>query len=44
MIIILIVIVLVSGVLYGVDLLAQGACRTAHDDQPFLVSFLIGKN
>ncbi|CAF0968970.1 unnamed protein product [Rotaria sp. Silwood1] len=43
MMIILILIVLVTGVLYGVDLLAQGACRTGHDDQSFLVSFLIDK-
>ncbi|CAF4454717.1 unnamed protein product [Rotaria socialis] len=48
MMIILILIVLVSGIFHGVDLLAQGACRTAHNDQPFLVSFFIdqlsGKN
>ncbi|CAF2925914.1 unnamed protein product [Rotaria sp. Silwood2] len=39
--IILIVIVLVTGVFHGVDLLAEGACRTVHNDQPFLVSFFI---
>jgi hypothetical protein len=44
MIIILIAIVLASGVFYGVGLLAQGACQTVHDDQPFLVSFLIGND
>ncbi len=44
MIIILIVIVLVSDILYGVDLFAQGACRTVHDDRQFLVPFLIGNN
>jgi hypothetical protein len=37
------IIVLVSGVLYGFDLLTQGACRTAHNDQSFLLTFLIGK-
>ncbi|CAF1304289.1 unnamed protein product [Rotaria sordida] len=39
----LIVIVLVTGIFYGVDLFAQGACRTGHDDQSFLVSFFIDK-
>ncbi|CAF2063994.1 unnamed protein product [Rotaria magnacalcarata] len=41
MVIILILIVLVTGIFHGVDLFAQGACRTAHNDQPFLVSFFI---
>jgi hypothetical protein len=44
MLIMLIVIVLLTGALYGVDLVVQGACRTVHDDQPFLVSFLTGNN
>ncbi|CAF2122751.1 unnamed protein product [Rotaria magnacalcarata] len=39
--IILILIVLVTGVFHGIDLLAQGACLTVHNDQPFLVSFFI---
>ncbi|CAF1126923.1 unnamed protein product [Didymodactylos carnosus] len=40
MMIMLIVLVLLTGALYGLDLVAQGTCRTVHDDQPFLVSFL----
>jgi hypothetical protein len=44
MAIMLVVIVLLTGVLYAVDLFAQGACRTVHDDQAFLVPFLIGNN
>jgi len=36
--------VLASGVFYGVDLLTQCACQTVHNNQPFLVSFLIGNN
>lgn len=42
MIIILIIIVLVSGILYGINLVAHGACGIAHNDQSFLLSFLIG--
>jgi hypothetical protein len=44
MIIMLIIMVLLTGVYYGLDLAVQGACRTVHDDQPFLVSFLTGKS
>lgn len=37
------IIILMSGIFYGMDLLDQGICRTVHDDQTFLVPFLIGK-
>ncbi|CAF4230070.1 unnamed protein product [Rotaria sp. Silwood2] len=42
-IIILIAMVLVTGVYYAVDLVVQGACRTVHDDQPFLIDLVIDK-
>ncbi|CAF3925230.1 unnamed protein product [Adineta steineri] len=38
---ILIVIILLTSILYTVDLFAQSICRTVHDDQSFLISFLI---
>ena len=44
MLLILIIIVLISGILYGVNLFTQGTCRTVHENQPFLISFLTGKN
>lgn len=34
--------ILVGGLLHGVDLVAHGTCQTVHQDQPFLVSILIG--
>ncbi|CAF0996212.1 unnamed protein product [Rotaria sp. Silwood1] len=42
-IIILIAMILLTGVYYAVDLVVQGACRTVHDDQPFLINFIIDK-
>lgn len=44
MMIILIIIVLVTGIFYGADILVQGGCRLVHNDQPFIVSFLISNN
>jgi hypothetical protein len=44
MIIILVVMVLLTGVYYALDLAVQGTCRTVHDDQPFLINFITGKN
>ena len=43
MVILLIALLLLSGVYYAMDLVVQGTCRTVHDDQPFLISFLSGK-
>ncbi|CAF3941948.1 unnamed protein product [Adineta steineri] len=43
MIIIFIIMVIFSGVYYALDLSIQGACRSVHDDQPFLVSFVTDK-
>ncbi|CAF1137076.1 unnamed protein product [Adineta ricciae] len=40
-IIILVMIILLSSLFYAVDLFAQGACRTAHEDDTFLIPFLI---
>lgn len=42
MMIILILIVLIIGAFHGIDLLVQGACQTAHYNQPFLVSLFVG--
>lgn len=42
--IILIVVVLLSGIFHGTDILVQGVCRLVHNDQPFLVTFLTGFN
>jgi len=42
MFIAMIVIILVSIILYVVDLGAQSTCRTVHENQPFLISFLTG--
>jgi len=44
MIIILVVMVLLTGVYYALDLAVQGTCRTVHDDQPFLINFITGKS
>ncbi|CAF1620621.1 unnamed protein product [Rotaria magnacalcarata] len=41
MIIMLITMVLLTGVYYALDLAVQGACRTVHDDQPWLINFAI---
>ncbi|CAF1107838.1 unnamed protein product [Rotaria sordida] len=43
MIIILVIMVLLTGVYYALDLVVQGACRTVHDDQPFLINFIIDR-
>ncbi|CAF4094688.1 unnamed protein product [Adineta steineri] len=43
MVIIFIIMVIFSGVYYALDLSIQGACRSVHDDQPFLVSFVTDK-
>jgi hypothetical protein len=43
MIILFIVLLLLTGVCYALDLAVQGSCRTIHDDQPFLVNMLSGK-
>ncbi|CAF3698773.1 unnamed protein product [Adineta steineri] len=37
----LVIIILLTGVLYASNLFVQGACRVAHDDQSFLVPFLL---
>ena len=41
-ILIVFIVIGISVLLYAVDLLDQGICRTVHDDQGFVVSFLIG--
>jgi hypothetical protein len=43
MIVMLIILVLLTGVYYALDLAVQGSCRTVHDDQPFLINFVTGK-
>ncbi len=42
MIIMLVIMVILTGGYYAVNLSVQGACRAAHDDQSFWVSFIIG--
>lgn len=43
MFLILLLMVLLSGLLHGMDLIVQGTCRAIHDDQPFIVETLVGK-
>lgn len=43
MIILLVVLVLLTGVYYTLDLAVQGTCRTVHDDQPYLINVVTGK-
>ena len=40
MFLLLIVLALATGAFYGLDLVVQGACRSGHEDQAFLVSTL----
>ncbi len=42
MIIMLVIMVILTGGYYALNLSLQGACRAGHDDQSFLVSFIIG--
>lgn len=42
-IVLVMLVIFISGLLYGIDLVNQGVCRTLHDDQSFLVPFLVGK-
>ena len=42
MIIVLVLMVLVTGVFFVIDLAVQGTCRSIHDDQPYLINVLTG--
>ena len=41
--IVLIILVVLTGVYYTADLSLQAGCRMVHDDQPLLVSFILGE-
>jgi len=41
--ILLIMLCILSGLFYGVDLFVQSSCRLVHYDQSFLISFAAGK-
>jgi hypothetical protein len=43
MMIMLIVMILLTGVYYALDLALHGSCRAVHNDQPFLINFATGK-
>jgi len=43
MIILFVVLILLTGVYYALDLAVQSTCRTAHDDQPFLINLITSK-
>jgi hypothetical protein len=43
MIILLVILVLVSGVYYVLDLVVQGSCQSIHNDQPHLINIISGK-
>lgn len=42
MIVMLIVLVIITGAYYALNLALQSGCRSMHDDQPFLVSLITG--
>lgn len=41
--ILLIMLCILTGFFYGIDLFIQSSCRLVHYDQPFLISFVTGK-
>ncbi len=43
MIILLVIMALLTGIYYALDLAMQSTCRTVHDDQPFLINLMSGK-
>ncbi len=43
MIILLVVLAILTGIYYTLDLALQSTCRTVHDDQPFLINLITGK-
>lgn len=43
MIILLVILALLTGIYYTLDLALQSTCRTVHDDQPFLINLITGK-
>jgi hypothetical protein len=42
-IVLLIILIIISGLLYVMDLLVQSSCRLVHSDQSRLVSFVSGR-
>lgn len=42
--VLLIILCLINGLLYGLDLIIQSSCQLVHYNQPFLISLVSGKH